>query len=387
MSQVAVITRDASREGAIAGVKVHDQMGNRAKEGAAAGAFTGGVLGSVAGLLVGLGSISIPILTPVLAPALVTGELAALGTAVVGAIAGAATGGLLGTLIGLGIPADRARRYRDRVARGDYLVMLSGTEREIQRAEDVLQRGGIQDWGVYGHSGATATAVRSAPVVASVEAPRHTFASPTQRSIVSPSQAQAARPVSAPTGRNQALPLSSEKRAIGVFGDRQAMETALDALRASGFAMHKLSFVMRDMEHVSQFRDAARGVNPHAQAAPSAGALGSVTGLLVGLNRVTVPGMGSVLVAGAEASVLTAALDGGMLSAIGGGLKGALVSLGIPQERARGYQDQVGNGASLVLVRATGEEVLHAASVLNRRGMQDWGIYDVSDTVSGSSSV
>ena len=73
----------------------------------------------------------------------------ALATAVSGGVIGAATGGLVGGLVGLGIPEDRAKMYSDRVSRGEYLVMVEGSEEEIRRAETVLNRRGIQDWGIY----------------------------------------------------------------------------------------------------------------------------------------------------------------------------------------------------------------------------------------------
>ncbi|UBF29020.1 hypothetical protein K9N68_14975 [Kovacikia minuta CCNUW1] len=49
----------------------------------------------------------------------------------------------------MGIPEDRARVYSDRVSRGDYLVMVEGSEEEIHRAESILNRRGIQEWGIY----------------------------------------------------------------------------------------------------------------------------------------------------------------------------------------------------------------------------------------------
>jgi hypothetical protein len=41
------------------------------------------------------------------------------------------------------------RGYNDRVNRGDYLVMVDGTEDEIRRAEAILRRHGIQDWEIF----------------------------------------------------------------------------------------------------------------------------------------------------------------------------------------------------------------------------------------------
>jgi hypothetical protein len=49
----------------------------------------------------------------------------------------------------LGIPDERARFYNDRVTHGDYLVMVDGTEDEIRRADTILNRRGIQEWGIF----------------------------------------------------------------------------------------------------------------------------------------------------------------------------------------------------------------------------------------------
>ena len=145
MSHVSVIAKDPDRQNAIAGVKVKDEVTNRAETGTTAGALTGGVLGGVTGLLVGLGTLTIP----GIGPALLAGEAAAVLSTAIGAASGAVAGGLVGALVGMGIPEHRAKHYRDRVAQGDYLVMLKDSEPEIARAERTLKQAGIEDWGVY----------------------------------------------------------------------------------------------------------------------------------------------------------------------------------------------------------------------------------------------
>lgn len=147
MDRVSIVAKDADRNDQIAGADVHDRAGaNKADEGAATGAATGGALGALTGLLVGLGAIAIPGVGPiVLAGATAT----ALATTLSGGAIGAVAGGLIGALIGLGIPEERARVYNDRVSRGDYLVMVEGSDADISHAESILGRGGIQEWGVY----------------------------------------------------------------------------------------------------------------------------------------------------------------------------------------------------------------------------------------------
>jgi len=83
-------------------------------------------------------------------PVVAGGALAtALGSTLAGGALGATGGGLLGGLIGSEIPVDQAKVYTDNLSQGAYLVMLDGTQDEIGRAEEILRRGGIQEWSVY----------------------------------------------------------------------------------------------------------------------------------------------------------------------------------------------------------------------------------------------
>lgn len=161
MDRVSVVGRDADRAADIAGTDANriDNKGKQvahdtqADEGATKGAATGGALGGLTGLLVGLGAIAIPGVGPVM----LGGALAtALASAISGGVIGAAAGGLVGGLVGLGIPEDRAKVYSDRVSRGDYLVIVDGSEEEVRRAEGILSHRGVQEWGIY-DSTATST--------------------------------------------------------------------------------------------------------------------------------------------------------------------------------------------------------------------------------------
>lgn len=150
MDRVSIIAKDSDRGDRIAGIDVNDRSredrGNKADEGAATGAVAGGALGGITGLLVGLGTLAIPGIGPIM---LAGAGATALATTLAGGAIGAASGGLVGALIGLGIPEERAKVYRDRVAHGDYLLIVDGTEAEISRAQRILDTYGIREWGVY----------------------------------------------------------------------------------------------------------------------------------------------------------------------------------------------------------------------------------------------
>ena len=147
LNRVSVVARDPNARGDVAGVDVKEKaIGNKAEEGAATGAAAGGALGSIGGLLVGLGVSLIPGVGPIL---LAGAGATALATTLAGTAIGAAAGGLVGGLIGLGIPEERAKVYNDHISRGGYLVMITGTQTEIDAAKKILHHHKIQDWGVY----------------------------------------------------------------------------------------------------------------------------------------------------------------------------------------------------------------------------------------------
>jgi len=147
MDKVSVIAKNVHEDrDHIAGKEIKDIHDNKADEGAVTGAAAGGALGALTGLLVGLGALAIPGIGPVM---LAGATATAIATTLSGTAIGAAAGGLLGALIGLGIPEAQARVYHDRVVHGDYLVIIDGSVDDILRAEIVLRRHQIQEWGIY----------------------------------------------------------------------------------------------------------------------------------------------------------------------------------------------------------------------------------------------
>lgn len=147
LSTVSIIAKDTNGQG-IAGVDVDKNVGtsNKADDGIKTGAATGGVLGGLTGLLVGLGTLAIPGVGPVIAGGAVA---TALATTAAGGAIGAAAGSIVGGLVGLGIPEDKARVYSDRFQKGDYLVIIDGTEAEIRKAEAILKGRGIEEFAIY----------------------------------------------------------------------------------------------------------------------------------------------------------------------------------------------------------------------------------------------
>ncbi|MGL4882879.1 MAG: hypothetical protein ACRC8K_17740 [Waterburya sp.] len=146
MNRVNVIAKNANQVSDSENVDVGYNEGNNAAEGAGAGATSGAILGGIGGLLIGLGTLAIPGVGPII----VAGEAATtIATTLAGAGIGAAAGGIVGGLVGLGIPEEKAKIYSDRVSSGSYLVMVNGSDDDINRAEEILHQNGIEEYGVY----------------------------------------------------------------------------------------------------------------------------------------------------------------------------------------------------------------------------------------------
>ena len=334
MNKVSVIGEDLDGSkvgGASTGKSTDEQVGGGAKAGATAGAVTGGLIG----LLGSIGALAIPGVGPVMAGGALATLLA--DTAVGGAI-GAAAGGLVGGLVGLGVPEDKAKVYSDRISAGEYLVVVEGTDSDIATAEGIFSVRNVRDWAIY-------------------DVPPDTGSS---------------RPAS---GRH--------KRAVGVFSTRRETEQALGELRAAGFNMERVSVIAKDADSKGEIAgvDVKESADNKAdegatKGALTGGALGGLTGLLVGLGLLAIPGIGPIMLAGAEATAIATTLAGTALGATAGGLIGALVGLGIPEKEAKAYGDRVARGDYLVLLNGSESEIAEAQRILSRGGIQDWGVYD-----------
>ncbi|TAF05830.1 MAG: histidine kinase [Nostocales cyanobacterium] len=221
MERVSVIARHEQDGDEIAGQQVQKKVDNQAEEGAAVGVVSGGVLGGITGLLVGLGTLAIPAVGPIM---LAGATATALATTIAGAGIGAAAGGLIGALIGLGIPEERAKVYHERVERGEYLVIIDGTDAEIARAKEILHRWKIEEFEVY-------------------------------------EQPDSREPTKNVVHENVAVhrDVTVHKYAIGYFSQLQDAEVAINDLRNAGFPLSQIALINREHQH--QHRDSFGGIH------------------------------------------------------------------------------------------------------------------------------
>jgi heat induced stress protein YflT len=146
----------------------------------------------------------------------------------------------------------------------------------------------------------------------------------------------------------------------GLFPDRASAEQAIVDLKNAGFDPAKIGIVLRDK---SEARDVAGAQGTRSTEGAVAGGLigGSLGAILVAVGALAIPGVGPVI-------------SGGVLATLVGGtagwLVGGLAGLGIPEDEARFYQDQVGQGRALVTVDPD-DRAEQARTILIRDGAQN----------------
>lgn len=112
------------------------EKNTKAPEGAVAGVGTGGVIGGALGWIAGIGALAIPGVGPFIAAGPIMAALS-------GAALGATVGGITGGLIGMGIPELEAKRYEDKLQKGNILISVHiESSEEIDRAKEIFSRAG-----------------------------------------------------------------------------------------------------------------------------------------------------------------------------------------------------------------------------------------------------
>lgn len=133
-SEISVLMPDTGGTREVGHIKA-----TKAPEGATTGAATGGIVGGGIGLLVGIGSLAIPGVGPLIAVGPIMAALS-------GAAVGATTGGIVGGLAGLGIPEIEAKRYDEKLKKGNYLVAVHAYESgEVDRAKEIFKDAHAED--------------------------------------------------------------------------------------------------------------------------------------------------------------------------------------------------------------------------------------------------
>jgi hypothetical protein len=161
-----------------------------------------------------------------------------------------------------------------------------------------------------------------------------------------------------PPGRPSATGTSraSARLVTGLFRDRESAERAYHALSSRGYGRDDFNLMMSDETRRRYFSDEgesdfdSRAWEGAGKGAAIGGGIGSTLASLAALGTtLALPGIG-VLVAGP----IVAALAGA--GSATGGLIGALIGSGVPEEHAKVYEQGIREGGILMGVEARSDE-------------------------------
>jgi uncharacterized protein YjbJ (UPF0337 family) len=152
----------------------------------------------------------------------------------------------------------------------------------------------------------------------------------------------------------------SNRMVTGLFHDRDSAERAYGSLSTRGYSKDDVNLLMSDETRKTHFSsDDAADTDLGSKALEGAGAgaaIGGTTGAVLAAiaaigTSVILPGLGLVV-----AGPLAAALAGAGAGGATGGLIGALIGSGIPEDRAKVYDEGVRNGGIVMGVNARSDE-------------------------------
>jgi uncharacterized protein (TIGR02271 family) len=148
---------------------------------------------------------------------------------------------------------------------------------------------------------------------------------------------------------------------VGVFRDKQQAQKAVDELLRAGFRENQIGVVTQSTESAATTNNAG---SKTAEGAAIGAATGAGVGLLWGLGIAAqiFPPLG-IVAGGTLLALLASAGTGAGVSAI----IGALVGLGIPEDEATYYENEVKSGHTVVTVNADGYQD-KAWDILSRCG-------------------
>lgn len=163
--------------------------------------------------------------------------------------------------------------------------------------------------------------------------------------------------------------MSKSKLITGLFTNRVAAESAVDAIMKRGYTRDDISVLMSDSTRSKEFalQTRSHAVDGAGIGGAVGGAIGAVLAALVAVGTTLfLPGI-NLVIAGPIAAALAGAGAGGAT----GGLIGGLIGAGIPEHRAKVYDTGIRGGGILFGVEAkTDEEVEKLEQLLEDVGAQ-----------------
>ena len=157
-----------------------------------------------------------------------------------------------------------------------------------------------------------------------------------------------------PTGTSK----GSSRLVTGLFRDRESAENAYRSLSDRGYGKDDVNLLMSDETRKKHFANApetelgSKALEGAGVGSAIGGTVGAVLAAIAAIGTsVALPGLGLVV-----AGPLAAALAGAGAGGLTGGLVGALVGSGIPEERAKLYDEGIRSGGIMMGVTPRSDE-------------------------------
>jgi hypothetical protein len=138
------------------------------------------------------------------------------------------------------------------------------------------------------------------------------------------------------------MAMTQDSIAVGVFQDAEQARHAINELEGAGYSENEIGFLARASATGSEDDT----LSSAATGAVEGGMLGGVFGAAAAL---LIPGFGPAIAGG----LLLATCGAAGMGALAGSLIATLISIGVPEEEAHHYQRELGNGRTIVTVKAT----------------------------------
>lgn len=170
----------------------------------------------------------------------------------------------------------------------------------------------------------------------------------------------------------------SKKAVFGILRNETEAVLVVSDLQRAGFATSDVSVLFPGSGDSREFaiEKGTKAPEGAAVGGGTGGIIGGAFGLLVGLGALAIPGLGPLIAAGPIMAALSTAAVGAAVGSIAGGL----IGLGIPEIKARIYEDKIKAGHVLVSVHTERSEQVEVA----KRIFKDRNAEDVSTTSEAS---
>lgn len=167
------------------------------------------------------------------------------------------------------------------------------------------------------------------------------------------------------------------KAVFGIYETRMELENTVDNLKAQGFRNTDISVLIPSPNDNEDLSDLDVEVVKETKASEGAttGAVGGLAfggalGWLAGAGALMIPGVGPFVAAGP----IMAAIAGAGIAGTIGGIAGALIGSGIPENEAKKYEVYLKKGAMLLSVHADDTDWMNRARLI----LQSGGATDVT---------